>query len=281
MKRNTTAWSVVIAVLLVFVTPMVRAQRNDIQVVEAPPVETTEPSLEAPTAAAPGEPTLTDIMEELSRLREEVARLRDLLETYLSQEAADLHKENEGLRREAQPLAIPKEGGLRHVPMPDKELLKGLVEPKPGRQEAQETEPAEKPIQAAEAPPPKNVPPPAKFKSEVLSEWGRTPTEAAKSIPKVGSLKGMICVVPPGSRDEDLIALARKLHKEYATYDNINIEVFDDAGAARAFKENEFSSGAASPSEHRVLSISKHSASGRDVILLIKGEQTIEVPIEE
>jgi hypothetical protein len=280
MERNMKGCLVLAALWFVLTGPEILAQRNDLQVVEAPTLESAEPLPGAPDTAAPGEPTLKDVMEELSRLREEVAQLRDLLDARLGGEVTDLRNENERLRREVQSLSIPKESPQRHLPMPDKELLQGLTEPEPRPKRSQETKPIEKPSETARAPEAAKASPPAEFTHVVLAEWGRSPAEAAKSFPKAGSLKGMICVVPAGSRDEDLVTLAQSLHKKFASYDNINIEVFDDAEAARAFKENRFSASAPLPSDHRVLSISKHAASGRDVILLIKGQQTTEVPLE-
>lgn len=284
MKRHMGLCWIPGVLILIFTCSPARAQSNEVQVVEAPSLSDAEPSADVQGTA---EPTMRDVMEELSRLRKEVVRLQELLDTHLSNEAADLHTENERLRREVRDLSIRKGRGL---PMPDKELLKGLSEPEPtiprerpgefGSRE-EPAQPVEKSPDAAEPPASANPPPPAEFKHEILEEWGRTPTEAAKSIPKVGSLKGMICVVPPGSLDDDLIALARKLHKEFEMYDNINIEVFDDAAAARAFKDNKISPAAPSPADHRVLSVSKHMASGRDAILLIKGKQVIEVPPQE
>jgi hypothetical protein len=311
MKRHMEfCWIPAVLILIFTGSPTVcqtttncaRAQSSEVQVVEAPslsdaePPQFVKPRQTVADAQGTAEPTMRDVMEELSRVRKEVVRLGELLDAHLSSEAADLHAENERLRREVRDLSIRKGRGL---PMPDKELLRGLSEPEPtpphslsnhdklwerpeelGSRE-EPAQPVEESPDAAERPAFANPPPPAEFKHEILEEWGRTPTEAAKSVPKVGSLKGMICVVPPGSLDDDLIALAQKLHKEFEMYDNINIEVFDDAAAARAFKDNKISPSAPSPADHRVLSVSKHMASGRDAILLIKGKQVIEVPPQE
>ena len=282
MKWHRGFGSISAVAIVLFVCLQAHARDDQIPVVEAPPVEEAQPVFDPQGTV---EPTLRDVMAELTRLRQEVVRLQELLDAHLSSEAGDLRTENERLRLEIRDLSIQKGRALPPLPMPDKELLKGLSETEPirprDRKQIEEAGSREKPAEGTETKVDSNPPPPAEFKHEVLAEWGRTPTDAAKSIPKAGSLKGMICVVPPGSLDEDLIALARKLHKQFESYDNINIEMFDDADAARAFKDNRSSGGAHAPSEHRVLSISKHGASGRDVTLLIKGKQVMEVPPQE
>jgi hypothetical protein len=109
---------------------------------------------------------------------------------------------------------------------------------------------------------------------QVVAEWGRTPDEAkAMSKPDI-SLKGMICVVKPETDDDRLAEMGRKLRAQNAEYANLNIEVFDDQDAAVQFKKG------GAPSGHRVLSVSKHAASERDVVLLVRGGQTREVPLE-
>lgn len=269
---------------------------------QPPPVEDAQPVSEPqPAAAAAGEPSLRDVMAELVRLRDEVSKLRELIDAHLSSQASDLQAENERLREQIQTLSTKTGRALSNLPMPDKELLKGLSDgdlPRPKKAKRTEDaapaetpeEPADKPVKESEKAPAEETQakaesaapePPAVFTCEVVAEWGRTPADAAKSVPKAGSLKGMICVVSPGSRDEDLIATARKFHEQFASYDNINIEMFDDAVAARAAKDNRSAAGTHAASAHRVLSISKHGASGRDVILLIKGEQVAEVPVKE
>ncbi len=104
-------------------------------------------------------------------------------------------------------------------------------------------------------------------------EWGRTPEDVKGWEGRVYSLKGMICTVPPGGTDEQLLELGRRLRTEFNAYDNINIEVFDEEASARRFAE------ARAPNpEHRVLTVSKDRETDRDVILLIKGEKVDVVP---
>jgi hypothetical protein len=106
----------------------------------------------------------------------------------------------------------------------------------------------------------------------VMKEWGRSPEATAAMPGSVASLKGMSVYVTPGTRDGDLENLARQLHADYADYDNVNIEIFDDPDAARDFADT----GRASP-RHRVGSISRHRKSGRDKILLFTDGSAREV----
>ena len=125
MKRHMGFCWIPAVLFLIFTGSPARAQSSEVQVVEAPSLSDAEP-LAGPQGTA--EPTMRDVMEELSRLRKEVVRLQELLDAHLSSEAADLHAENERLRREVRDLSIRKGRGL---PMPDKELLRGLSEPEP------------------------------------------------------------------------------------------------------------------------------------------------------
>ena len=107
---------------------------------------------------------------------------------------------------------------------------------------------------------------------EIMKEWGRSPEVTAGMPGNVSSLKGMSVYVYPGLSDADLETLARYLRSEYDMYDNINIEVFNNAEAARNFAD----SGRASPL-HRVVSISKHRKSGRDMLFLFRDGQAREL----
>jgi hypothetical protein len=82
----------------------------------------------------------------------------------------------------------------------------------------------------------------------------------------------MICVVPLGSLDEDLEQLGRELRNRFVHYDNINIEVFDDIEAAQRYADTNLTNAA-----RRVMRVSKHTASGRDVILLMGDGGTREI----
>lgn len=113
----------------------------------------------------------------------------------------------------------------------------------------------------------------APFSYNIVREWGRSPAQAAALGSDVSSLKGMVIVVTPGATAEALDQLGRDLHTQYAAFDNVNIEVFDDPDAADAYAQ----SNVANPA-HRVLSVSKHKASGRDVILRTLDGITLEIP---
>jgi hypothetical protein len=113
---------------------------------------------------------------------------------------------------------------------------------------------------------------PVEFSYVILREWGRSPSQAAALGEGVTSLKGMVLVVPRGSMPADLEQLGRDLRTQFGAYDNINIEVFDDPDAAESYTQTNVGNPA-----HRVLSVSRHRASGRDVILAFRDGMTLEV----
>jgi len=147
--------------------------------------------------------------------------------------------------------------------------------------------PADPPMYAAPQPPVPNIeairqqderalieafePDSARF--TVVREWGRSPEEAGQLGSDTPSLKGLVCVVRKGMTANELLALGRELRRIYKAYDNINIELFDDADAARVFVDENID-----PFGRRVMSISRHARSGRDVLLLINGEGITEYP---
>ncbi|MDP2323068.1 MAG: hypothetical protein Q8N51_03455, partial [Gammaproteobacteria bacterium] len=69
-------------------------------------------------------------------------------------------------------------------------------------------------------------------------------------------------------------ALLQELRATYEPYDNINIEIFDSEAAARAYAERQV----ADP-DHHVASISRHRASGRDIMIYLGGGQPETVPM--
>ena len=218
---------------------------------------------ETPSVAA----NPVDLQTEIARLREDVLKLQQTLDVNMNGIVSELRAENERLRKELRDIYGGKGQALPPVPMPDKALLEGLTDVK-------KTTPLSPPQSSSASA--AETEPPAEFKFEIVAEWGRTPEDAAAKTPTVSSLKGMIGLVPANSRDEDLIGLARSLRNQFEGYDNINIEVFDDAEAARTYKETHV----AKP-DRRVLSISKHAASDRDVIVLIHGDKTREIPLTD
>lgn len=228
---------------------------------ETPATPAPEESDEDALANTPARPVeLQDVMEEVSELRAQVLQLQQTLDTWMETSLADLKAENETLRRQLR--EIHKTGGVDvpPVPTPEGDLLRdALAEP--------DTEPAPPPA-------PEVIKAVAAGGYFTVAEWGASPEDAAKSTPPRASLKGLIAVVLPGTAEEDLRELGKRLREEFKDYDNINIEFFDDRAAAEAFK-----SGQPVDSARRVLSVSRHKASGRDVVLLLKGNNALPVPV--
>lgn len=199
---------------------------------------------------------LVQVMADLVELRETVLDLQASLDLFMDTVAEDLRVENERLRRAVR-LRYERDTGLPPVPMPNRALIEDIVNgqgPTAGAPDPEVMEPRE-------------------FSYTVVSEWGRTPEDAAALAGNTPSLKGMILAVPEWGGDEDLLTLGRELRAGFDDFDNINIEVFDDLEAARDFARR----GVANP-EHRVLNVSRFRDSGRDVILLIQDEVVREFP---
>jgi TolA-binding protein len=254
--------------------------------VEAEPIESPEAF---PDDSAALQQELAAVRAELTELRDEVAALREEVGDLLDRFTEDLKRENERLRDELARLrsASPAEPGLPRVPSPGDSWVDRLIEEAVPPAAAEEEPPV--PMPEAEADVPDFVPDryakafaeamkrapttqPCVFTS--VKDWGRTPAQAAKAVPKARSLKGMVGTVPAGSKPEALIALGQKLREQYAEYDNISIDVFDDAAAARAFAERR-----AMDDARHVLSVKKDAETGRDVIVLLQDGQAMEVPV--
>lgn len=201
---------------------------------------------------------LEAIEEEMAALRDEVAALREELHVRLGETLDGIKQENEKLRADLLRLTTMAPAlveGVPRVPAPGGE---------PAAAEAMAAVPPPEPAKTTARKQP--------FVFTSVKEWGRTPEEAAKRGPDVPSLKGMVGVVPSDSAADDLKELGLKLRREYQEYDNINIEVFNDKDAARAFAETQ-----AMDKAHRVLSVSKHASSGRDAVLLYEGEREVDI----
>lgn len=213
----------------------------------------TETTLEPVPPSGTAGPSTTDDVQALQRevkeLRGEVDRLQETVDAALAYLVGALGDENRRLRKD---LAL-----------------------------ANESEGATPPAGAEEEPSPVPVPPSERKvnygKQGYLSvkEWGRTPEQAKELGGNVGSLRGMICAVAPGTTDEELKAIGKKLRAQCAGYDNVNIDVFDDEAAARDYSERNVRS-----SDHYVMNITRHKASGRDVIVLIRANGSREVVVE-
>lgn len=213
------------------------------------------------TAGAP------DVSEDLAALRSDVARMQAMLDLVLDEFVIELKNENNRLREEIE--ALRRE--LEAQELQDSDLLRL------GRQAAGARLSPEQRTEDAPAPSYDEVAElddagPVRY--AVIKEWGRSAEEAAR-LNGASTLKGLICAVPPDATDAQLAELGRWLRNAHANYENINIDVFDDVEAARQFAEtNRMESG------HRVLNISKHPATNRDVIVLIRQEGTTVIPPE-
>jgi len=213
----------------------------------------------------PPDDPIEALQREVKTLRDEIRMLQSTLDLMINQIMSDLRDENRLLRKEAQRLYdIQDHYGLPDIsaiPRPGSELIDEVLEtPLPLEDEII---PEEEPY--TEEP----------FTFTPLHQWGRTPEAAAEIGEDTPSLLGMVGVAPRNSRREDIENLGRELRKEYNLYDNINIEVFDDTGAAEQFIDTQVGDPA-----RRVLSISKHAGEGRDVILYLKNGEAFEVPQE-
>lgn len=201
-----------------------------------------------------------ELIKEVADLTKSVAGLRESIRGLDTTIIADLQLENDRLR-DAVRLRYERLGGGPPVPMPNRELIQQVYREERTEQIAENFSPIE----------------PQDFKYTIVSEWGRSPQVAEQAGDSSASLKGMVLSVPQGSTDADLIDFATDLRRELGAYDNINIEVFDGIEAARRYAQT-----GASDANRRVLSISKFSESGRDVILLIRGNtiRQIDLPSE-
>ncbi len=223
---------------------------------------------------APPEPTnpIEALHNEVQTLRDELRLLQDTLNLMVNQIMGDLREENETLRKEVRRLhGMRQDYGLPDMsmlPRPGGELIDEVLA-EPGLYEEQQSSDDV----STEAP---SVIEPEAFSFIVAHEWGRTPEMARELSETANSLKGMVGIVPLGSRREDIERLGRDLRAQFDEYDNINIEVFDDPSAARHYVETQ-----TGDSMRRVLSISKHSASGRDVILYLDKGEAHEIAFEQ
>lgn len=204
-----------------------------------------------------------EVVAELKRLQEKFDQLQETVNLVVTQMMADVETENAQLRGELQRLQARDAAGLlasTAVPRPAGELIASLGEDARAMGAEGEGFPLEE-----EAPLP-----PGEFSFTVLEEWGRDPEAVAQLGGDAPTLKGVVGMVPRGSARADVEALGRELRAKYAAYDNINIEVFDDAVAAQSFADSQVME-----PEHRVLSVSKYAATGRDVIAYYEGGENV------
>lgn len=222
------------------------------------------PAMAEEGASSP--PSATHSIEsiEIGRLREEIRHLRDLIEQGVIGRVIALENEVRTLRGALQQQQIAAYGGGRVVPQPGSPAGAQTGTPMPAEDGAM-AEPPPAPVEAA---------PPEPFEFTVVDEWGRSPEVVAELGGDASTLIGVAGVVPPRSAKEDVAGLAQQLRAEYDGYDNINIEIFDTPQAARAYAERQFVD-----AEHHVASISRHKASGRDVILYLDSGKAESIPL--
>ena len=271
-----------ITLLVLFFTGRTHAQqepdfeipKTHIEVRVHPPDAVPKPDLLPEDARRDGdaekpEDPVEALHHEMETLRDEIRMLQATLDLMINNIMEDLREENALLRKEVQRLnAMQERYGLpdmSQLPRPGSGLFDEVLSDE--HRFEQEHPETDEEAQYTDEP----------FVFMPLHEWGRTP-EAAEDIGgDAPSLLGMVGVVPRNSRRADIEQLGRELRAHYDGYDNINIEVFDDAAAAEKFIETQVGDPA-----RRVLSISKHRGEGRDVILFLKNGEAHEVtPLEE
>ncbi len=194
-----------------------------------------------------------ELQRQLDDVREVVGDLQRVLDEKLVA-IQQLEDENESLRQALRLRFGSGGGGLPPVPIPNRELIESVLKESPPVAERKEV------IGPASSP----------EAFTVISEWGRSP-EVASSLPgEVSSLIGMTIAVEPGTDPESLHQLGDELRENYAHYDNINIEVFDDVAAARWFAEK-----GEVDEKRRVMSVSRFKHSGRDNVVVFRNGRPV------
>ena len=238
-----------------------------------PDTAAADPAENAPAPPAGStEEELARLRNEVREVRSEMRHLRATLDYYMEGIVAKTQEENAQLRAELQRVyalqrAAP-EAVFPAVPRPNDELVAEVL--------SQTVEDMLEDSAAGQSPAEDTAAAPEPFRYDVISEWGREPDQEEVLSGETTSLKGMVCLVPARSRKEDVVQLGRDLRAQFEAYDNINIEIFDEEAAARSFAETSISTGP----QHRVLSISKHKASGRDTMVYFEDGAAKEIPKE-
>ena len=196
---------------------------------------------------------------EMMRLQQEVRLLRELIEEGMVGRVAALEAEVRDLKATLRG-EVPA-GPV--VPKPDEPARARLPEPESATPTETKPEMSLQDLAAAQLP----AVPAAEFKFTVVDEWGRSPEAVAELGGTASTLIGVAGLVPAGSTRDDVVALAQELRTKYRAYDNIVIEVFDDASAAQDFADSQKVN-----AERRVLSIAKSKAEGRDLMIYFGGE---------
>jgi hypothetical protein len=197
-----------------------------------------------------------ELRVQLDALREMVVDLQRLLDQKLVA-IQQLEDENEKLRQALRLRFSAGKQGLPPVPIANRALIESVLSDAPPEPERIET------LGTASAP----------EAFIVVSEWGRSPEVAASLPGDISSLIGMTLAVDAGTRVEALRQIGDELRENYAHYDNINIEVFDDVAAARRYaNEGHLDAG------RRVLTVSRFKHSGRDTITVYRAGRPVPAP---
>jgi hypothetical protein len=201
-----------------------------------------------------------ELIDQMKALQTKFDQLQETVNIVVTQMMSDVEAENAQLRAELKRLQARDQAGLLNsqaVPRPGGEVIDALAE------EARNT-----PAEELERDPL----PPAEFSLNVMKEWGREPDAARQLGGNAPTLKGIIGTVPLGSSREEIEQLGRDLRAQYAAYDNINIEIFDDPIAAQQFVDTQ-----TIDPEHRVLSVSKFGRTNRDSVTYFEGGDSYEL----
>ncbi len=196
---------------------------------------------------------------EMMRLQQEIRLLRELIEEGMLNRVTALEAEVRDLKATLR--GEDPTGPV--VPKPDEPARARLPQPEPGTPTESKQEMSIQDLAAAQLP----AEPAEDFSFTVVDEWGRSPEAVAELGGTASTLIGVAGLVPARSTRADVVALAQELRTKYRVYDNIVIEVFDDAGAAQEFADSQKVN-----AERRVLSIAKSKADGRDLMIYFGGE---------
>lgn len=276
---------------------------------------------EAEEALPDMDPRIDALAEEMGELRTGLTQVHDALEYFMDAFFEGVHAENQRLRQEVQqlharlPAQEPSHDPGPNVPRPSRDMLEEVIwdhlertgEPIPGDlyeayqeygrlaaeggaggpagagqapPDAADAPGTGSPAEAAQAAGPAEelemVQTDMGLQFAVVGEWGRSPEEAGQLGEQVASLKAIIAALPEEYSNDELVDLGAWFRSQYAEYDNINVEVFSSPQAARQFQEAHVA-----PEGSRVLAVSRHASSGRDVILVISGDTVYEYPWDD
>ncbi len=244
----------------------------------------TQKDAQDPVAESRKQDELASLRAELANLRAQVDVLQETLDIYLGGIVADLQAENSRLRAELRELFALRSGGRQTqtdgsqshqytgpgpVRLPQHPAAASRLSEKTLREIRSQEQAALSQAfgETADGKSPGYT---------VIAQWGRTPEEAAALGNAATSLKGLICVAQSGMTKAELSNLAQRLRAAFDEYDNLNIEVFDNAAAATQYADSNVND-----EDHHVISISKHKKSGHDEILIFHGDKATRLGSDE